>query len=110
VDTNEIISPIYLNHNIELPLLELHIDKDNFVVFTTKNIYNCRDTFNSVINYDDIIGIDEISLILSSSNTKIAQIFDILIVLSNGTSMPIKVEHGIPISCIVYFLITITKR
>ncbi len=110
VHTNEIISPISLNHNIELPLLELYIDKENFVVFTTQNIYNCRDAALSAINYDDIVAINENSLTSRPLNPKKGRIFDIIIILPNGSSVPIKVEYGIPLPCIAHFLTTIIKN
>lgn len=111
VDINEIVSPVYLDYNVELPIVELFVDKDNFVVFTTQSIYNCRNTMIEKIGYRDIVGVDENSINDAFSNRiKNMQVVDIKLIITNGNRVPITVEYGISFRPIAYFLTVVNKK
>ena len=107
INTNEIKSPIYLNYNFELPLVELFLDKNNFTIYTTKHIYNARNGIIKKIEYEEIIRIDENSMNdILYNNPDNLSCFDIMLITSNGNKIPITIEYGISFRPIFYFLIT----
>ncbi len=108
VNTNQTLAPIDLNYSLELPLVELYFDSHNFVLFTTKCIYNCRKAQVKAIKYEDIVGVNQnwdINFI--DENLKRNHFFDLKIKLSNNESTDILVERGIPFTALVYFVNTI---
>ena len=114
VNTNKIVSPINLDTSLELPITELFIDNDNFIVFTTKCIHSCRNSSISQIKYTDILEVDEMSVIESMRKrlviNKIEQFIDINLILSDGSKIPITIEYGISFRPIIYFLTTVNKQ
>ncbi len=111
INTNKIISPIQLENSVELPVVELFIDIENFVVFTTQCIYNCRKTIIEKIEYLDIIKVDSNSLtqfLLNKSTT--LHFGDIELILSNGTKVIVVFEYGISFRPLVYFLTMINDN
>jgi hypothetical protein len=109
--TNKIISPIQLDNSIELPIVELFIDGENFVVFTTECIYNCRNASLQKLDYINIIGIDENSLNdFFRYKSKNKRFYDIKLITSNGNIMPITFEFGVSFRPIVYFLSIINDK
>ncbi len=111
IDTNEIVSPVCLDYRIELPIVELFIEKDNFVLFTTQHIYNCRGAIVDKIKYIDILSVDENSINdVLRDKTKNVRFFDIQLVLTNHNKVPITIEYGISFRPIVYFLTVINEK
>ena len=107
INTNEIKSPIYLNYNFELPIVELLLDKNNFVIYTTKHIYSVRNEIIKKIEYEEIIGIDENSINGGLyNNPDNLSCFHIMLITSNENKIPITIEHGISFRPILYFLAT----
>lgn len=111
IDTNRLKSSFELDHQIELPIVELFIDNSNFVVFTTRGIYNCRVGIIKQIEYSDITGVDENSINgVFCDSPKNLHLFDIKLIVKNGKEIPITIEYGISFRPIVYFLIIVNKK
>lgn len=105
IDANKIVAPIHIDNDIELPIAELFIDNNNFVVYTTQCIYNCRNAITEKIDYTNIVGVDEdlINDTLRDMARQI-QIIELKLIIANGNRVPISIEYGIPFRPIVYFL------
>lgn len=105
IDTTKIVAPIHINNDIELPIVELFIDNNNFIVYTTQCIYNCRNAITEKIDYTDIVGVDENSIndALQDMIRQI-QLIEVKLIIVNGNRIPISIEYGIPFRPIVYFL------
>lgn len=105
LETNELVSPLKLDLCIELPVVELFIDKANFVIFTTLQIYSCKNSTIEKIEYKNIEGIDEDSLNnFLRYRARKAQLFEMNIIISNGSVKPITIEYGFTFRPVVYFL------
>ena len=61
-NTNKIKSGIEINEELELPIIELFLTKYSFVVFTTKSIYSRCNEVTEIIDYDDLVGLNEASI------------------------------------------------
>jgi hypothetical protein len=111
IKINSIISPINLDHIVELPIAELYIDMGNFVVFTTNGIYNCRKTIIENIMYKDILRVDSNSINNGLWNKSMYErFFDIKLILTDERIAIITLEYGVSFRPLIYFLTTVNQH
>jgi hypothetical protein len=106
IDSNNLESNVTLRDD-ELPILELYLDKDDFVVFTTKSLFIQRDNIYFNKTYSDMRikkPNDEELIKLNDQNyanlivekRKGIHFLDVIIFLDDNNVCKLRVENGSP--------------
>ena len=98
-DSNIINSPIQLNLEVELPIMELYFDNQHFVLFTTLQIYSNMHSNLSKAKYVDVIEINQNSLDNFVQKRRMMKKFvDLKMDMLDKSLFEFTIEVGIPFS------------